>query len=212
MFVINEPVGTFVDVQAESESDAAVSLTDVYGNQLIFADQGITGAERGSATTQVASPYFVVVEQFSKNFGYFTVQSEWDLIPYNDPDDGETVSVGDTVAASMDYPGDYDYFAIELAEGETIQVTAEAVLIDPYLIIIIDFTGATQSQLVEDDDSGGGLLGLDPKIIYRAPHAGSYLIVVRDAYLTGVGGYLLSVAEAPLARSLWRYRPHLLVR
>ena len=68
--------------------------------------------------------------------------------------------------------------------------------LDP--LLIVDFQGATQNQVALDDDSGGGIFGINAQIIYRAPHSGSFRIVVREANdrLGQFGGYFLSVSEA----------------
>ena len=48
-----------------------------------------------------------------------------------------------------------------------------------------------------DDDSGGGIFGLNARITYRAAQSGRYLISVIDANSVDVGGYFLTVSEAP---------------
>lgn len=66
-------------------------------------------------------------------------------------------------------------------------------MIDPFLVI--DFPGSSKAQVVEDDDSGGGVLGLNASIVYKAPITGRYLVIVYDATPSKTGGYFLSVAE-----------------
>jgi hypothetical protein len=99
----------------------------------------------------------------------------------------------------VDFPGDLDYFVIDLDAGETVHLRLESAMIDSYLAV--DYVGAGEEQIVEDDDSGGGIFGVDAGLTYRAPQDGRYRVIVAD--LTGVhfGGYLMRVeqpgADAP---------------
>ena len=58
------------------------------------------------------------------------------------------------------------------------------------------YPDAAEEQWVGDDDSGGGLFGVNAKLIYRAPHSGSYFIQVGDARFQDFGGYILTVEAA----------------
>ena len=194
-YVINEPVGTEIDISLEGENDGAILLIDVFGNVVIAADDTTTGVETGSATTELAAPYFGVAAQFTESPGDFRVRSNRNLIPYEDADGGTIISVGQTAVASMDFPGEADYFVIDLVEGNTIEITVDSPNIDPF--VAVDFPGATEDQVLGDDDSGGGLFGTNAKLTYRASHTGTYYIIVNDAITTGFGGYILTVAEAP---------------
>ena len=195
MYVVDESVGTFLDIQLTGENDGAISLTDVFGNLLIDADDTLSGVEAGSATTELGAPYFVVLEQYSEGPGDFEVSSNQNFVPYHDTDDGAVISIGQTLLASVDYPSDADYFVLDLAEGDTVDITLDSVNFNPFLLVY--FPGATEEQVLVDDDSGVGLLGENSKLTYQAPHTGSYLIVVLDSNATDVGGYILTVAEAP---------------
>jgi len=195
MYVIDEPIGTNIDVEMEGEQDAAFGIIDVFGNVIRFADDGVSGVETGSGTTELAAPYFIIPIQYSEDPGNYQVRSNRRLVPYNDVDDGIRVTIGQTLPASIDYPFDVDYFVIELAEGDTVNITVDSVMIDPFFGI--DFLGAADAQIISNDNSGGGLLGYDAKLTYQAPHSGSYFIVVRNAIETSIGGYLLTVDEAP---------------
>jgi hypothetical protein len=196
MFVVNEPVGSLIDLRMEGENDAAIQLVDVFAQVLIYVDDGITGVEVGTASTELAGPYFAIAAQFTVSPGKFLMSSNRNLIPYEDVDDGVSISIGQTAVGSMDYPGDLDYFVIDLLEGDTIEITVDSPNINPF--VIVDFPGATAEQVLVDDDSGGGLFGTNAKLIYRAPHTGTYYIIVRDAAIeAGFGGYILTVAEAP---------------
>lgn len=194
MYVVNEPMGTSVDIEVEGEQDVAFGLVDMFGNVVAYADDGISGVEAGSATTELAAPYFVVSFQNLEEPGNFRVRSNRMLVPYNDVDDGATVTLGQTLPANIDHPFDFDYYVIDLARGDTINISVDSASIDP--LVYVDFLGAMEEEVASDDNSGGGLFGLDAQLTYRAPHDGSYFIVVQVATGSDVGGYLLTVAEA----------------
>jgi len=195
MYVINEPVGTVVDIEVESKNNAAFALFDIFGNFLLLADDNSKGVERGSATINFAAPHFLLVAQFTEDPGEFHVTSNSRLIPFEDRDDGAQVTVGQTLQGGVDHRGDFDHFIIDLTEGETIDITVDSVMIDPFLSI--GFPEATDEQIVLADDSGGGLFGLNAELTYKAPHSGRYFITVEDALGFNVGGYFLTVVEAP---------------
>ena len=67
--------------------------------------------------------------------------------------------------------------------------------IDPFLIV--SFVGASEDQVVFDDDSGGGTIGFNAKVTYLAPHSGTYIVAVSDTPGAAIGSYYLSVSEAP---------------
>ena len=52
------------------------------------------------------------------------------------------------------------------------EVTARSILADVFLFI--DYLDASSGEIIADDDSAGGLFGTDARIVYRAPHSGSY--------------------------------------
>ena len=95
------------------------------------------------------------------------------------------------MVGGLDYPTDVDYFVINLSAGESVDISVASVLIDP--LVTIDFTGATEDQIAADDDSGGGIFGLDSRLEYTAPRTGVYFIIVEDALGFEVGGYFLTV-------------------
>ncbi len=101
------------------------------------------------------------------------------------------MSVGSTVAANLDYVGDLDYFLIDLVAGVQMTIKVESINFDPIVGIALD--GAF--LLAFDDDSGGGLLGLNARLTFTPDKAGTYLIVVNDAQAFEAGGYFLSMSR-----------------
>jgi hypothetical protein len=193
VYVVREPAGTELEVTVESENDAVLQVLDVYGNQVLALDEGATGFEGGAVQLDLETPYFVFVTQLMESPGEFRIRSNRPLIAYADTDDGRRLKRDDPLWASLDFPGDVDYFVIDLEAGEAIYLHAASSMIDPFLAV--DYEGAGEAQLISDDDSGGGVFGLDAELTYRAPQAGRYQIVVVGATGMAIGGYRLSLQQ-----------------
>ncbi len=195
MYVINEPAGTKVDIEVESAADAVFTLLDTAGNLLAYVDDGFAGLEAGSVVTELDGPHFLVITQLTEEPAEGLVTGNRLLAPYDDADDGATITLGQTVAASMDYPGDVDTFLIDLAKGDTVEVDVDSMNFDP--VLQIGAEGAAEDPLGFDDDSGKGIFGLNARVNYRAAQRGRYLISVTDAGSVDVGGYFLTVSAVP---------------
>ncbi len=191
MFIVNEPKGTEIEIEVTSDNDAVLWLTDLAGELLLEVDSGFSGTESAFARTEYEEPHFFTLGQYSEFPGTFNITSSHNLIPFEDPDDGTSISVGDTIAGSLDYPGDYDWFELHLDAGETVRIAVDSLLIDPYLDV--DFLEAFQDEVVSDDDSGGGIFGINAALTYEAPQTGDYFLVVSGAYDAYSGGYYISV-------------------
>ena len=202
VFVIDEPIGTRVEIELTGDKDGRVFVTDQIGDELLNLDKEGIVVETGSFIVRKNGPHFLVVRQMVESPAQFTLAVNRRLTQFNDPDRGGRVQVGQSTRGNMDYPGDVDHFLLQLEENETVEIIARSALAD--VILTIDFLGATGEQIVQDDDSGGGLFGLDSKIAYRAPHSGNYFVVVRDASRSAPGGYIISVrstGQEAVARS-----------
>ena len=194
-YVVDLPEGTELKVEVESEHNASFTIVEPTGYWLAFADEGTSGVESDAATTEVAGPHFVVVfREEGWGPGDFRVTSNRQLIPVPDPDDGKTINLGQTVRGSIDYPGDSDVFVIDLEDGAIITMHVDSIAIDPLVSIIA--SGSELGELVEDDDSGGGLLGLNAELHFKATQAGTHLILVEDSFAEVAGGYILTVKPA----------------
>ena len=192
-YVVYESPGTSVNIQVDGENDGAFFLIDPSGNQLIEADATLTGLEAGSAVIEREAPHFVFVGQFPDAQGEFRVRSNRDLVRWTDADDGRELAPEETVYGSIDYPLDIDYYTLDLAEGDTVDVTVDSASVDPFLLV--DLIGADE-EAARDDNSGGGILGFNASLMYRAPATGTYLVVVLDSNRRDIGGYVLTVSEA----------------
>src|SRR5437016_2649977 len=64
-------------------------------------------------------------------------------------------------------------YEFKMEEGKTYRIDMTSLEIDPFLRLENENGG----QVAFDDDSGGGPRGLDARIIYKAPKAGTYKII-----------------------------------
>lgn len=183
-----------IEIEVESENDAMFYLIDPLGNPLLQIDDLYSGIESGATKTELDAPHFLILGHQSENPGDFQVRSDLSLTPYIDVDDGNDISIGQPVFANIDYPGDVDYFVIDLESGQVVDIMVDSVMIDPR--VRVDFLGATGEEILTDDDSGDGLFGTNAKITYKAPHSGDYFVIVDEA-TPRFGGYILTVEEAP---------------
>ena len=190
-YVIEEPVGTEIDIAVDSEGDLYFGVYDSFGYEALYVDDYDSGIEAGVASIQYPEPYFLVLWQYTEGSAAFTLEATHNLIPIPDPDDSRQVSVGSTVRGNIDYLGDTDTYTVSLTAGQTVEISVNSFLLDT--VLSIDFYGATFDQIIVDDDSGGGFFGLDSRIVYRAPHTGDFLVAVSTYGETG--GYVLGVAN-----------------
>ncbi len=183
-----------IEIEVESENDAMFFLMDPLGNPLLQIDDLYTGIESGATKTELDAPHFLILGHQSETPGDFQVRSDVPLTPYIDTDDGKDITLEQPVFGNIDYPGDMDYFVIDLEPGQVVDIMVDSVMIDPR--VRVDFLGATGEEMLTDDDSGGGLFGTNAKLTYKAPHSGDYFIIVSEA-APRFGGYILTVDEAP---------------
>jgi len=193
-FVIDQPVGSRVDLKVSGDNDMSFTIYDSFGNELLYIDEELDGPERGSIVIDFEEPYFLVVGHFTDKPGDFIVESNRDLIRYEDADDGRELSIGQTLIGNIDYPDDLDYYVMRLDGGKPVSISVDSVLIDG--LLSVDFRGASSDDLAIDDDSGGGLFGLNPELIYEPLRSRKYFIVVGSAVPGQIGGYFISVERA----------------
>lgn len=191
IYVINEAAGTAVDLTVDSVLDGLFTVIDSYGDEVLSVDETYQGQESGTVEIGFSEPHFVIVEQYTEDNGRLVLTSSHDLAPYADPDDGVSPVLGEMLSANIDYPSDLDHFPISLNEGDIITIKADAIAIDP--IIFVSFAGAGDEQFIVDDDTGGGLFGLNAELTYQAPHTGVFDIIIQDSAAVDTGGYFLLV-------------------
>ena len=192
-FVIDEPVGTDLNIAVTSEDDVDFTVYDSAGEEVLYVDDLYSGSETGTAVVQYEEPYFLVVSQLTEDSVNFNLESSHELVPIPDHDDGQQIRIGQSLVGNIDYPGDIDTYTVRLSANQRVEFSVTSFLLDTFLLA--DFQGAYDDEIIVDDDSGGGLFGLDPKIVYSAPHTGTFFVVVSDNY-NEVGGYVLEVSNA----------------
>ncbi|MDA1228869.1 MAG: serine protease [Chloroflexi bacterium] len=190
-FVIMEPVGTEIELSVSSDNDAALTLYDSFGTEILKVDDGFDGMESGAAIIDYAEPYFLVIKQFNEAVGQFRVHSNRNIVQLEDLDDSQRLNIGQITYGNIDYPGDIDYFILKLEGRDTVDIKVESAMVDSY--ITVDFEGAVEHEYTSDDDSGGGLFGLNALITFTAPRTKDYFVVVQDANSRAPGGYIVSV-------------------
>ena len=153
-------------------------VSDPYG-LLLEVNESVTGVEEAALELLIDGAHFLQVEMASGEASPFNLFSTVRMKPFHDPDDGRLISVGQTIAASIDHHTDLDWFSIELNEGETVRISTDSINVNT--ILVVDFPDSHADQVVSDDDSGGGLTGLNSEMVYRAPLSGEFFIAVWDA-------------------------------
>ena len=186
--------GTTFEATASSSADIAVALIAPDGVVEASVDDTSVGDEFLSVELVLNGPYFLAVSPFTSGEAKFTVTSTNELLPFPDPDHGQALEVDHVYSFNGDYPGDLDWFTIELEAGQSIVVSVSSTNIDP--AVLIDRQDNLGEPLASDDDSGGGVLGTDAEASYTAEEAGTYLISVVDATQFGPGGYIISIESA----------------
>ena len=115
------------------------------------------------------------------------------LTPLNDPDDARILNLGDSLAGSIDFFFDTDWYILELDENERIEVTTDSLNADTVVHVHCISCGA--GQFATDDDGGGGLFEYNAQVVYLTPQKGRYFVIV-SSFEDDVGGYYLSVDRA----------------
>ena len=190
------PPGRADDIEITITGDGFpnFAVSSLYGYDYTEADISADGAYQ---TVEIAAdmPYLVEVWHGSAFREKYELASSAPLIPLVDPDDDVVLTIGDTHLGNFDLPTDTDVYKIDLDEGDTIEVMADSLSIDPYLSI--SYETARRAATYEDDDSGGGIFGTNATLIFRAPIKDTYDIEVSSAYYGDeVGGYFLNIARA----------------
>ena len=186
--------GPVIEAEIDGPGDGWLHVSDAFGSMLLSANNDFTGVEFGRVDDLGDYPNFLQVEMASGDSSSFDLTSNTVLYPIHDPDDGRRIAVGETVAGSIDHLQDIDWYTIRLEEGETVRISTDSLNVDTYLYV--DFIHSRMNQVASDDDSGGGLFGVNAEMVYRAPKYGEYHIAITEAVGDSFGGYYLSVDGA----------------
>jgi hypothetical protein len=193
-FLIEAVRGTTFTVEARTTADAILGVIAADGVVEVIADDTAgPGSETITFTMDLPLPYLLVVSALTYEPAVIDLESDATLVPWVDPDDGLLLQPGDERTGNFDYPGDNDWYEIDLAAGQSVTVLVRSILAAPELVI--DLAENELEPLAFDAGSGGGLFGTDSRIEFTAPETRRYLLGVQDTSIIGPGGYLLTVDD-----------------
>ncbi len=190
-FIIHEAPGSEIEIEAWSEADISMALYDSQGNELAYSDDVLSGTESITAVKDAGTPWYLQVYPLVEEELMIEVSANVSIPQMQDPDDGRSVAVGERIYANIDIMNEYDHFRLQIDEGDQVRITAESVMVDPF----IEVDRGVGWQTIGDDDSGGGILGLNAEVVFQAPETGEYFVIIGDSSGYDIGGYVLSVSE-----------------
>ena len=195
MYLLDVDTAEVVEFEIDSPAPASFRVADHQGNILLDGDNGFGGTRKGSVEVTPDQSHFLVVETTLQSSAGSDIGSSVALRPFTDPDDGGRLGLGETIAGSIDYPGDRDWFSLYLNQGDSVRISADSLNVDTTLHI--DFIGSHVDQVAYDDDSGGGIYGTNSELVYRASRTGEHLVAAGDLNGDMTGGYFLSAVRTP---------------
>ena len=195
-FILDEPVGTEVEVSVAGRGKPSLRVVGPHGYPVAYSEQPDAEAQEVSLefTVDEEGPHFIEVTQPSPNRNDFELTTSVPTRRHVDRDDLAPLSVGQNYLGSIDLPGDADVFTLTLAKDERVEITVDALSLRPRLAL--GFESPTHQFFVLGDNSGGGIFGENAKMVVEAPEDGDYKIMVGSSRYTGVGGYFITLAEA----------------
>ncbi len=190
-FLIHDQQDVDVEITASGDDDIRLVLVAPDGFLEVDADQEIDGPEVLMSTITLPGPHLVSVLTFTVDPTIGRLESNVPLTPFPDPDHGRRLEIDSVTAAHADYPGDIDYFFIDLIDGQTIEITVSSLILD--VDLLVDRLDNLGEPLAYDDDSGGGIYQTDASLDFTADRTGEFLIGVTDLVNIGPAGYLIEI-------------------
>ena len=169
--------------------DPWLSLRNSTGSELDFDDNDGGGSNARVAYTPTSDgTFFISAEDDYTGQGSYILEMRRDIADNVGTQTG--LVAGETVAGSMDYAFDQDWYRLELVAGVEYSFLLEqdgttTQLYDPYLTL----RNSSGSALEYDDSDGGGTNAL---ITFTPTSSGTYFISAEDDY-NGLGGYNLTM-------------------
>ncbi len=192
-FVIDEAAGTEITIELEGESEGRLSVSDSISR--ILAGEIKDSAEPlvGSFVLQTSDLHFATVWRLVEGPGNFVLTSSHRLIHLPDPDDGTEIPVGGSVRGNIDFPGDIDYFVLDLSEDETVEIRASSLLIDTFLSV---YPMRSDGRIDVEINTETTLFRNESITVYRASTTGQHIAIVARASNQAPGGYTVSSVPA----------------
>jgi hypothetical protein len=193
-FVLQEPKDTEVEISLSSSDELTAVARTLWGEPLGGTEPSSEISPTFTFTTPDEFPVVLEVRSLADSPQDVSLSSSVELYPQDDPDDGRAISRNQTIAGNLDYPGDLDYYNINLSAGDEIELVAEAQPYAPRLWI--DYRGAPEDvkELAPYKDPMGDSW---EKWTYRAPHTGRYFLVVENEGDIQIQGYVIRVKDVP---------------
>ena len=199
-YIINEPPGTAIEIKFVGAEDVSFQIIDTFGNK--HADSETSSL---SFVTRSYGPLFLIPSYASDEI---TLEASHPLVQFDDPDRGKEIQVGQILHGNIDFPTNVDYFFLDLERNETVEIVARSILADTQLTVW-GYQGETLEVWIRDQNSGGGLFGVDARIVFQAPFTGGYFVDVENVHSRSYApaGYLVSVGQARATATLTPLRP-----
>ena len=181
-------------VEVEGPGDALLRVSNEYG-VIAEVDDTYDGQESLQVELDLGT-YFLDIELLSNETSSFSISSTTRLTPFHDSDDGRFLAEEedvDVVAGVFDHYSDFDFYVIELDEGETVLLYTDSIIADPTLTIVDPFF----VTVAFDDDSGNSVFGIstNAEIVYTAETSGEHIVLVDNPSRLESGDAYLLVVE-----------------
>lgn len=181
--------------------DPFLRVLDRDGEELAVNDDADGLNSAVDLIVQRSGPVFIEARAFADSYaGAYTLNITAERLPpdnaSNDSGTRGRISVGQTVDASLDFPGDRDWYRIRLEQGQSYRFRlssgeGESALGDP----LLKLRGPSGEELAMDDDGGGGLNSF---LEFTAPTTGNYFLEASGFNSEATGGYRLSAAAGDI--------------
>ena len=113
-FVLEATAGTILEVELGGSGDGWFHVSDPFG-PILEVDDGYTGVEYGAVELITSGVHFLQVEMATGDTSGFELTANVRLQTLNDPDDGTTIEVGETVTGSLDHLSDWDWYICQFS-------------------------------------------------------------------------------------------------
>ena len=183
-----------IDVSLGTLPDSYLELQGSDGWHLASNDDhGDSQASRIVWRAPASGDHYLVVSGYGTGSYTLTVSHSTLVDDHGDDIDSATAaSVGVAVEGVIDYEGDVDFFRFTAEADQLYQIDVSlGTLPDSYL----QLQGSDGWWLVFNDDHGDSQAS---RIVWRAPDAGEYFLVVGGPWSGEVGSYTLTVSHSTL--------------
>ena len=137
-------------------------------------------------------PITIIVDQISELPAHYAITSNVDLFPVDDPDDRKVITESQLLWGQVDYTFERDTFIVPLEAGQRLDILVESLLVDQF--VAIERLANGEREFIDwDDDSGGGIWGVDPLLSFVAPETADYHLIVGGLVPFEVGGYVANI-------------------